>query len=482
MTIAEHQTTTGKRPDFELSDTLTGGLRSVVGRRFAFATITCSTVIAFFMTLIQLTADFKTEQTQQNASIAKIEDAILPALAESVWVLDDILINAQLSGIAQIEGVNRVEIIGAEDVFVVTNETEVTNHRIELPILRQTSQTAQKLGTLVVDVNYAHIWDQVVSRAAIVLGTNFLKTLCVAFILLFLFQRLIGRHLLRLVTFADGYDPRKTGQRLQLEDTGFLGGRRTACEFDKLQASVNRWSQATETYLDQLRNTNQEQAEFSYAVSHDLKSPANTMSMLLEELEGEVTLEGDARVIVDDMRTTNKRMGDLVTDILDYSRLVDGQLEKETVHIAPLIAEIELDLYADIHAADATIEYGDLPSVMGHGLQIQILLQNLLANAIKFRHPDRPALIRVTGEKTADGCVVRVADNGIGIPEKFHDKVFSLFTKLHTRSEYDGTGLGLSISRRVMSNHGGSVWVEDGLDGGTTFALKFPRMPDDQTH
>lgn len=479
VTIAEHQTGIKDRTGPTVPDALSSGLRSVIGRRLALATITFSTLLACVMTLFQLSMDFRAEKNLQAAFIKKLEVTILPALAESLWVLDTALINAHLAGIAQIDGVGRVQVTGADDVFIVTNGGEPTQRRVELPIIRRADGEAQRLGTLVVDTNVALIWDRVMGRAVLVLGANFLNTLCVAFVLLLLFGQLIGRHLVRLVEFADAYNPRQTGQRLALDTGGLLAWQRQSCEFDRLQVSINRWSQATETYLEQLRNTNQEQAEFSYAVSHDLKSPANTMSMLIEELKEEPDLTEDARAVLDEMTTTNKRMGDLVTDVLDYSRLVDGKFHREQVHLTPLVVEIEQDLSADIRAASASIHYENLPQIWGHNLQIRLLLQNLLANAIKFRKPGQPAVVHITTEQRSDATLVRVTDNGIGIPEKYQDRIFSLFTKLHTRAEYDGSGLGLSISRRVMSNHGGTIWVEEGIDGGTTFAVKFPRMSHD---
>ena len=482
MTIAEDGNVSSQPVEGsknKIAGTFVEGLRSGVGRRFTFAAIACSSILALFMTTLQLGLDFRTERTVQDKSLSKIEESILPALAESIWLLDRTLVESQLTGIARIEGVIFVEVLGAGETFRVTNENEATNQRVELPIVRRSSGEVQFLGTLVVESNYTHIWERVIARAAIVLATNFLKTICVAFALLYIFQRLVGRHLLRLTHFANAYDPKEQGQRLKLDKSEVLGATTVMDEFAVLEASINRWSHATETYLAQLQHTNLEQAEFSYSVSHDLKSPTNTMAMLIDELDdlGLTTEMGQS--ILDDMRATNKRMGDLVTDVLDYSRLVDGPLETELFDMMPMIEEIKMDLSADISAAGARIRLDDLPLIQGNPLQIRILLQNLIANAIKFRRPGQAAKIRITATQTEQNTVLSVADNGIGIPDKFRTRVFGLFKRLHARSEYDGTGLGLSICRRVMSNHGGHISISDGIEGGTTFNLHFPRVSHD---
>ncbi|MEL7279771.1 MAG: ATP-binding protein [Pseudomonadota bacterium] len=458
-----------------ITDTFLDGLRSGVGRRFTFAAVACSSVLALFMTLLQLGVDFRTERSLHDASLAKIEESILPALAESVWILDRTLIESQLNGIAQIEGVNRVGVLGAGEVFLVESETQVAAKRVELPINRVSNGEARLLGTLVVESNYTHIWARIIDRAAIVFVTNFLKTICVTFVLLYIFQRLIGRHLHRLTQFSNAYDPKLQGQRLKFDKNHSRGARARKDEFDILEASINRWCDATETYLAQLKHTNLEQAEFSYAVSHDLKSPTNTMAMLIEELNDHAPLDEDSHTILENMRITNKRMGDLVTDVLDYSRLVDRVLETEPVDVGVMLGEIMKDLSADIAEAKAKISFQDLPVIDGNAFQIRILLQNLISNAIKFRRPNQKTYIRITASQSAEATVLRVEDNGIGIPEKFRTRVFGLFKRLHTSSEYHGTGLGLSISRRVMSNHGGHISISDGIEGGTAFNLHFPR-------
>ena len=114
-------------------------------------------------------------------------------------------------------------------------------------------------------------------------------------------------------------------------------------------------------------------------------------------------------------------------------------------------------------------------------MQLRILFQNLIANAVKFRSPERDPVVRISAKENGPDPVVTVADNGIGIPEDKRESVFGLFTRLNSRSRFDGTCLGLAMCRRVMVNHGGSIVSRAGLDGGTAFDLVFRRVGNDQT-
>jgi signal transduction histidine kinase len=220
-----------------------------------------------------------------------------------------------------------------------------------------------------------------------------------------------------------------------------------------------------------------EQQEFTYAVSHDLRAPANTLQMVLEEvsLEGDCLSE-DIQGLIRQGIGTVQRMGEQVEDVLNYSRTVDLDEEQEDVALTPLIEDILSDLHASIKSADATINCGPLPTINGHRLQLRALFQNLIANALKFRTPARKPLINISAKIGArDGAhIITVADNGIGIDEKDREAIFSLFKRLHLRESYEGTGVGLSLCRRVAENHNGTIAVTSDGQTGTSFSVTLP--------
>ncbi len=228
------------------------------------------------------------------------------------------------------------------------------------------------------------------------------------------------------------------------------------------------------TIVGQLEQANREQAEFTYAISHDLKSPANTIGLLIEELSEDIDLDDDGKALLSDMARTNGHMRQLVDDVLAYSRIVDEEMIVEPVNLVDMVREICTDLKSDMETANAVLHIGDLPEIRGNRMQLRMLFQNLISNAVKFRSPDRQPMVEVKGWKVGNECRLMVSDNGIGIPEKLREKVFGLFQRLHSQSAFQGTGLGLTICKRVMLNHRGSIHIAAGDAGGATFIMTFP--------
>ena len=227
----------------------------------------------------------------------------------------------------------------------------------------------------------------------------------------------------------------------------------------------------------QLEQANREQAEFTYAISHDLKSPANTIGLLIDVLAEEGGLDAEAQELLADMARTNNHMRQLVDDVLTYSRLVGEEMAIEEVDLTALVEGICGDLKSAIDPAGARLEIGRLPVIRGNRMQLRMLFQNLISNAVKFRRPDRAPRITLHSRSGPEGVSITLADNGIGIPEQHRHKVFGLFQRLHDQSTYEGTGLGLTICKRVMSKHGGDIRIGPGIDGGTAFTLTFPGGP-----
>jgi signal transduction histidine kinase len=133
------------------------------------------------------------------------------------------------------------------------------------------------------------------------------------------------------------------------------------------------------------------------------------------------------------------------------------------------------DLETRIAEAQAVIEVGTLPVIQADPTQMRQLLQNLIGNALKFRREDVPPVVRLRSSTSDDGqCTISVSDNGIGIKEQHRDKIFRMFERLHSRTQYDGSGIGLAICRRIVERHAGSITVTSTTGGGTTFTIGLP--------
>lgn len=167
------------------------------------------------------------------------------------------------------------------------------------------------------------------------------------------------------------------------------------------------------------------------------------------------------------------RMQGLVNDLLQLSRVgTQGKPLVET-DAARSLEEVLESLGRVLQESGVEIERGSLPKVMADPTQLRQLLQNLIENAVKFRGGEAPR-VRVSADKNGGEWVFEVADNGIGIEPKYHERVFTIFQRLHERGRYPGSGIGLSIAKKIVERHGGRIWIESAPGEGTSFFFSLP--------
>lgn len=247
-------------------------------------------------------------------------------------------------------------------------------------------------------------------------------------------------------------------------------------------------SQSAQAQLDEqaaeLRRSNTELEQFAYVASHDLQEPLRKVASFCQLLEKRYGDQLDERGIeyIGFAVDGAKRMQALINDLLTFSRVGRlGTTETEVALDATLDAGLA-NLAVAIEEADAEIVRPEpLPQIVGDPMLLTMLWQNLVGNAIKFRHKDRrPRIVIecVPGTGTHDGqWLLSVADNGIGIPEEFSDKVFVIFQRLHGRDVYAGTGVGLALVKKIIEHHGGTVRIDTSYTDGTRFEFTLP-MPE----
>lgn len=219
-----------------------------------------------------------------------------------------------------------------------------------------------------------------------------------------------------------------------------------------------------------------EQRMFTYAFSHDLKTPANSLRLLLREIAEESELSADGRELVEDGTAMAKRMAQQVEDVLAYSRSIDVETEFEPVELSPLLKSILVDLRHDIDQSAAKVDINDLPTINGSEEQLRSLFQNLVGNALKYADKSRTPEIVISAADVGHGYAISVRDNGIGIAPEHQNRIFDLFARLHTRADYPGTGIGLTLCRRVAENHNGSIAVTSSPGNGATFTIAIPKV------
>lgn len=231
---------------------------------------------------------------------------------------------------------------------------------------------------------------------------------------------------------------------------------------------------------DRLVRLNAELQEFAYVASHDLAEPLRMITSYLELLQRRYggQLDETADEFIGFAVGGAERMKRLIDDLLTYSRVGSHQMERRPVALREVLEPVIEGLGCAIEDAGARVQVAaDLPVVCADPTQLGQLLQNLIANAVKFHRPGSPPTVSVTAAAEDGGVRIAVADDGIGIAPEHQDRIFKMFARLHGREEYEGTGIGLALCRRIAERHGGRLWVESGRDAprpGSTFHVWLP--------
>lgn len=260
-------------------------------------------------------------------------------------------------------------------------------------------------------------------------------------------------------------------------------------------SALKRIQRKLETLVDALRESNEGLEQFAYVASHDLQEPLRKVQSFGEMLQTQYATElGEAGILLlGRMQAATIRMQTLIQDLLAYSRLATQPGTVAPVDLNRIITEVLGDLEMVSQAKNAVIEVDDLPKIAGDTLQFRQLFQNLLSNALKFTHPattgiqpyitircrlvmGQAANLEVGLHPDASYYEISVADNGIGFEEKYRDRIFGAFQRLHGRSQYPGTGVGLAIVKKVMDKHGGHIVARSRPGVGSTFTLYFPQL------
>ena len=228
-------------------------------------------------------------------------------------------------------------------------------------------------------------------------------------------------------------------------------------------------------YADELERKNVEMEQFAYVASHDLQEPLNTIqgfiSLLTMKLEG--TADSEVSQYIGYINQSAVRMSNLIKGLLAYSRIGKESLMSK-VNCNVIVEYVKADLALVIRENNAVIVADELPWVMGYDIDLKILFQNLITNALKFRSNEAPR-IKISCEKSDDFWKFSVADNGIGINPSFNEKIFKLYQRLHPKGVYDGYGLGLAQCHKIVTGlHNGRIWIEQNSPGGSIFYFTIP--------
>ena len=376
--------------------------------------------------------------------------------------------------------------------------------RLARPVVVQ----AERVGTVALESGLSEIRSRVgryAGIAALVLAAASLAALLISSRL----QRLISEPILSLVQTAKAVSERKDfSVRAEPEGSDELG--LLVAAFNDMLEQIERRESALTRSLERLRRaqeslvertreveranrelgrSNRELEEFAAVASHDLQEPLRKITAFGDRLQGHAAeLDDKGRDYLERMRNAAGRMQGLIEDLLAYSRVTTRARPFEPVDLAAVVEEVLSDLELRIEKSGAEVAVEALPTLDADASQMHQLFQNLLANALKFQRPGEAPAIRVSAEVLDGGregssssgiaaapvCRVQVEDNGIGFDEKYLDRLFKPFQRLHGQSAYEGTGIGLAICSKIAQRHGGSITASSRPGEGSRFVVTLP--------
>jgi PAS domain S-box-containing protein len=250
-----------------------------------------------------------------------------------------------------------------------------------------------------------------------------------------------------------------------------------------------RAEETVKAYAERLERSNRELQDFAYVASHDLQEPLRKIEAFGDRLRAKCAdvLSDDGRMYLERMQSAASRMRGLINDLLTYSRVTTKAQPFAPTDLNAVLEGVVSDLHVAIERSGAQIEVGRLPTIDADATQMRQLLQNLIGNALKFRKADVPPVVGIAGERVTDArnassiddadgnwCRLTVTDNGIGFDQKYADRIFNMFERLHGRGEYEGTGIGLATCRKIVERHGGKIEARSVPGEGSTFVVSLP--------
>ena len=239
--------------------------------------------------------------------------------------------------------------------------------------------------------------------------------------------------------------------------------------------ALNRSHQQLDTRTRDLERSNHDLEQYAQMASHDLQAPLATIDLYLRLIERRLPDASQEELVqlLEGVGGSTDRMRSLVRDLLHLARVGRGEPRRETLDTRAVLDRALENLAGPIEERGADVSAGPLPIVSGDPGQLSLLFQNLLGNAIKFSDHDAPH-VSVTASIEGAEAQFAVRDNGIGIDPQHAERIFQPFQRLHGEDRYEGTGIGLAICQRIVSHHGGRIWAESTVGGGSTFRFTLP--------
>lgn len=456
--------------------TLLFGERNQVGRRLILLIIAFSSLITLCISVVQLVSEYRGLRNALDQQLDGVR-IYVPSIAGSVWDFDQQQVKRALDALILLPNIVLVKVDATDTHTQWRADKELSRNVVTrtYSLRHEVRGIDTEIGTLDVVASLDGIYRQVLTSAVSIILSNGLKTFLVALFMVYLIRRLITSRLEKMARKVHALIPRILPLRQVLEaepqpipasldelDAVDWTLDKTAEDLGIAATALTELNAKLETRVEE---RTRELEAFSYTISHDLRAPLRAIDgfskILLEDYESKLDDEGKRLLQV--VRSNTARMGQLIDDILEFSRMGRREMGASSVDMESLVRSVFSDLQSTVAERDLRLEIKALPVARGDRAMIRQVLENLLTNAIKFSLPRDSALIEVSATVTGGECLYCVKDNGVGFDMRYVDKLFNVFERLHSTHEFEGTGIGLAIVKRIVTRHGGRVWAESRL-------------------
>jgi signal transduction histidine kinase len=488
---------------------IAGHAGNKLGRRFAVLILVFSSIVTLVSTVLQLGLEYRQDLSDIDILLRQIRSSYSESLASSMWITSSKDLQLQLNGILRLPDMQYLEVRNDQGQVVATAGQARSNRVVEqtFPLLYNHRGAAITIGQVRTVANLDGVYARLRAKIIVILITQTIKTFLVSLFILMLFHVLVGRHLNRIAAYSNRASAGVPDTPLVLDRlpgtgsegdeldivVGALNAMRARLEvsFNNLRASLAEAQEARAALRSandsmeaqvrertaQLEAANKELEAFSYSVSHDLRSPLRGIdgwSLALQE-DYAAQLDATGRQYLDRVRSESQRMGRLIDDMLQFSRLGRTAMSSGPVDLTALARGIAGRIGEAQPGRALAFAIEDGLETVGDWRLLEVVLTNLLENAVKFTRGRDPAQIAVGCTKARDpasGDPVDawfVRDNGAGFDMQYAGKLFGVFQRLHGATEFPGTGIGLATVQRIVQRHGGRVWAEAAVGAGATF-------------
>ncbi len=477
-------------------------LRRGIGPRLLVLIVLFSSAVTLVSTLVQLYFDYRRDVSAIESRLEEIERSYLGSLAASLWHVDVTQIRLQLEGLQRLPDMQALEVretaaVARPLLVAVGKPADRLVIDRTYPLVYNDRGVAREIGILKVEASLADIYQRLTEKAVVILVTQGLKTFLVSLFILYVFHRLVTRHLtdiagtvaeddlqhpapaLRLLrrpppepdeldrvvqaynamraNLQDAYDELRVAHDELAAD--IVARRRAEDEVKRLNAVLE---QRVRQRTAELEAANKELGAFSYSVAHDLRAPLRRIEgfgrILIEDYSGRLDARGTR--YIGRIRAGVHEMSEMIDAFLRLSRATQGELSVETVDLSRQARIVVNRLREKDPGRDIGVDIEPDMIAEGDRRLLGLVLENLIDNAWKYtRRTERPAITFRRQQGAAGTVTYVVSDNGAGFDMASAERLFTPFSRLHRAEDFEGTGIGLATVQRILARHGGRIWA-----------------------